>query len=98
MEDEDTSALPALPVQERLLDLYFTHVHPSFPVLHKQAFLESFKAGYVYRSPLNTPNAYSFISEPNLQHHFQMSMFPIRLPSLDVPDEYRMSFSSPCFQ
>lgn len=36
--------LPARDVQEQLLDLYFTHVHPYLPVVHKEQFWEDFRA------------------------------------------------------
>jgi hypothetical protein len=39
--------LPMRDEQERLLELYFTHVQPSFPVIHKKAFWELWKNGYV---------------------------------------------------
>ncbi|KAL5497945.1 LCB2 [Sanghuangporus vaninii] len=35
--------LPPRDVQEHLLQLYFTHVHPFLPVVHKQAFLREFR-------------------------------------------------------
>ncbi|EJD05321.1 uncharacterized protein FOMMEDRAFT_131881 [Fomitiporia mediterranea MF3/22] len=35
--------LPARDVQEHLLELYFTHVHPFLPIVHKQTFLRDFK-------------------------------------------------------
>ncbi|KAF8240532.1 hypothetical protein L208DRAFT_1427978 [Tricholoma matsutake] len=45
-EDEQmTAQLPDPAVQEHLLDLYFTYVHPSFPVVHKRAFFEAIKNG-----------------------------------------------------
>jgi hypothetical protein len=44
---EYTSQLPEIADQEYLLELYFTSVHPSFPVIHKRAFLEIFRAGCV---------------------------------------------------
>jgi hypothetical protein len=37
--------LPDPAVQEHLLDLYFTFVHPSFPVVHKRAFFQAIKNG-----------------------------------------------------
>jgi hypothetical protein len=39
--------LPPRDEQERLLELYFTHVQPSFPVIHKKAFWELWRNGYV---------------------------------------------------
>ncbi|GLB40011.1 putative fungal specific transcription factor [Lyophyllum shimeji] len=44
-EDEYARRLPSQSVQEHLLGLYFEHVHPILPVVHKRAFLEAFKAG-----------------------------------------------------
>lgn len=38
-------SLPDAQSQEGLLELYFTYVHPSLPVLHKQAFLDDFRLG-----------------------------------------------------
>ncbi|KAH0591126.1 hypothetical protein H2248_001229 [Termitomyces sp. 'cryptogamus'] len=36
------SPLPEIHVQDRLLGLYFTYVHPMFPVLHKSRFLAQY--------------------------------------------------------
>jgi hypothetical protein len=38
--------LPPIEEQERLLNLYFTYVHPVFPVVHKSHFLAQFNARY----------------------------------------------------
>ncbi|KAL5478360.1 hypothetical protein ACEPAI_2544 [Sanghuangporus weigelae] len=38
--------LPPRDVQEHLLQLYFTHVHPFLPIVHKQAFLREFRQMY----------------------------------------------------
>lgn len=39
-EEEDASVqLPSRDMQAHLLRLYFTYVHPFFPVVHKQDFL-----------------------------------------------------------
>lgn len=35
--------LPSREIQEHLLELYWAHVHPILPVIHKQSFLEAFK-------------------------------------------------------
>lgn len=46
--DSDQLAAKYLPPrgeQERLLELYFTYVHPSFPVVHKKAFWEVWNNG-----------------------------------------------------
>jgi len=44
-EEDEMMQLPDPAVQEHLLDLYFTFVHPSFPVVHKRAFFEAMKNG-----------------------------------------------------
>jgi hypothetical protein len=41
--DEHLSKLPDPETQDHLLDLYFTYVHPSLPVVHKKAFLDIFR-------------------------------------------------------
>ena len=42
-EREARARLPPRDIQEHLLDLYFTHVHPFLPIVHKRTFLEDFK-------------------------------------------------------
>ncbi len=39
----DHGSLPPLRVQEYLLCVYFAFVHPFFPVIHKQQFIEEFE-------------------------------------------------------
>lgn len=34
--------LPDERMQDELINLYFTYVHPSFPVLHKSSFLQAY--------------------------------------------------------
>ena len=36
--------LPPSQVQDLLLDLYFTYVHPAFPVIHKSCFLAEYNS------------------------------------------------------
>lgn len=43
--DEHLSKLPDSETQEHLLELYFTYVHPSLPVIHKKTFFEVFRPG-----------------------------------------------------
>jgi hypothetical protein len=45
MDDDFRSQLPDASIQEHLVELYFTYVHPSFPVVHKTAFFDAFRAG-----------------------------------------------------
>lgn len=37
------SVMPDPALQEHLLEIYFTHVHSAFPILHKEAFMETFR-------------------------------------------------------
>ncbi|PFH48929.1 hypothetical protein AMATHDRAFT_195711 [Amanita thiersii Skay4041] len=61
-EDPDFMAqLPDPAVQERLLHLYFTHVHPSFPVIHKRAFFDAFKSNIGGETP-NSPESSDAVS------------------------------------
>lgn len=43
-----TPFLPEIHIQDRLLDLYFTYVHPMFPVLHKSGFLAQYNSQFVF--------------------------------------------------
>lgn len=45
IEEDSDFHLPDMPMQEHLLELYFTYVHPSLPIVHKQSFLEIFRNG-----------------------------------------------------
>jgi len=40
-------SLPPIDEQERLLRLYFAHVHPSFPVIHKDTFWDAWNNRFV---------------------------------------------------
>src|SRR5882762_2504692 len=42
--------MPPIEEQERLLRLYFTYVHPEFPVVHKALFLTQFNARYPFHT------------------------------------------------
>ncbi|KAG5219880.1 zinc cluster transcription factor [Salix suchowensis] len=41
-EDVDVR-LPPIEVQDRLIELYFTYIHPLFPVLHRKRFMEEYE-------------------------------------------------------
>lgn len=36
--------LPPIHIQDRLVELYFTYIHPAFPVIHKSRFLTEYNA------------------------------------------------------
>lgn len=49
--DEGPDATIELPPREeqlRLIDLYFTYIHPTLPVLHQECFRKSFDARFVF--------------------------------------------------
>lgn len=39
--------LPVKEIQEHMLNLYFTYVHPYLPIIHKQSFIAAFRDEYV---------------------------------------------------
>nr|GAT58093.1 predicted protein [Mycena chlorophos] len=43
--DGDEDGLPPREVQATLLERYFLHVHPTFPVVHKQSLMDAFSRG-----------------------------------------------------
>lgn len=50
LQEEHDVSMPPMHVQERLVDLYFTYMHPSLPMIHKAQFLADWRAirnGYV---------------------------------------------------
>jgi len=60
LQEEHDVAMPPMHVQERLVDLYFTYMHPSLPMIHKAQFLADWKVirnGYVNVAfpPLSSP-------------------------------------------
>jgi ligand-binding SRPBCC domain-containing protein len=42
-EYDSSAAFPDLVQQNHFLQLYWDHVHPIFPLIHKQAFVEAWK-------------------------------------------------------
>ncbi|KAF9463229.1 fungal-specific transcription factor domain-containing protein [Collybia nuda] len=50
-DDEFACQLPESSVQDHLLRLYFTYVHPSIPIVNKRAFFEAYKTGRAMDSP-----------------------------------------------
>ncbi|KAK0469332.1 fungal-specific transcription factor domain-containing protein [Desarmillaria tabescens] len=45
VQEKSSTDLPSPALQDHLLNLYFTYVHPSLPVIHKRSFQEAYKAG-----------------------------------------------------
>ena len=45
---QHSNLLPPQDTQDRLLELYFTNIHPTFPVLHKTRFLTEYNARFVF--------------------------------------------------
>lgn len=43
---QPTVDLPPQDTQDRLLELYFTNIHPTFPVIHKTQFFMEYNARF----------------------------------------------------
>lgn len=43
-EDNFQLELPPIHVQDHMIALYFTYIHPAFPVIHKTRFLTDYEA------------------------------------------------------
>lgn len=51
LKEEDIEVeLPPVVVQDHLIELYFTYIHPVFPVLHKRKFLTEYNARHSHFS------------------------------------------------
>ena len=63
---EDFAArLPDITTQELLVELYFTYVHPSLPIVHKTTFMEDFRKGHLSAdSPYSGESTYSDAASP----------------------------------
>lgn len=46
LEEDLDIELPPPQVQEHLLQLYFTYIHPGFPLIHKTRFLNEYNIRY----------------------------------------------------
>jgi hypothetical protein len=56
-EEQIEIHLPPYADQDRLLQLYFVYVHPSFPIIHKGKFLEEWQIQCVSRPYLHVYTA-----------------------------------------
>lgn len=96
-EDSLEIHLPDSSMQQHLLELYFTYVHASFPILHKSAFWESYKSMQKKDSPSSDGDGCEHESRTSrspftrLRHHASplllLSMFSIaaRYSALSSP-------------
>jgi hypothetical protein len=62
-EDMDIE-LPPVHVQEHLLQLYFTYIHPVFPVLHKTCFLTEYDTRYASITLIDRPLTFNVLEIP----------------------------------
>ncbi|THV03041.1 hypothetical protein K435DRAFT_775205 [Dendrothele bispora CBS 962.96] len=90
-EDEEiTSLLPPPELQEHLLDIYFTYVHPSFPVVHKRLFFDALRSGpptiYSDSPPMipqaQTPESDSLSTTSSSSSSSPYNRRPRRVPAL----------------
>ncbi|KAJ3793146.1 fungal-specific transcription factor domain-containing protein [Lentinula aff. detonsa] len=58
-EDDIAVELPPIDMQDHLIDLYFTYIHPVFPVIHKNRFLSGYAARKEGRTRENSPSSVS---------------------------------------
>ncbi|KAJ7786593.1 fungal-specific transcription factor domain-containing protein [Mycena metata] len=87
LEEDIAIELPPAHVQEHLLQLYFTYIHPVFPVLHKTRFSTEYNAS----SPTQSPADNGPKTKPEPAQKFSslllMAMFAIaaRFSDQDTP-------------
>ncbi|THH02019.1 hypothetical protein EW026_g775 [Hermanssonia centrifuga] len=77
-EEDWANCLPSLEMQEHLLELYFTYVHAQLPILHKKAFMDTFRKGNAASVTAHSP-----MSETSSTSGSQASVArPQRIPVL----------------
>lgn len=98
MDRDLSSVMPDLAAQEHLLDIYFTYVHPAFPVLHKEAFWDGYKA-HQNPSTADTPSPASdgqSSKSPSPFHRARRNISPLLLLSMfSIAERYSPSSSLP---
>ncbi|KAG2130112.1 fungal-specific transcription factor domain-containing protein [Suillus cothurnatus] len=98
MDRDLSSVMPDLAVQEHLLEIYFTYVHPAFPILHKEAFWEGYKA-LQNPSAADTPSPASDgqgSKSPSPFHRARRGISPLLLLSMfSIAERYSPSSSLP---
>ncbi|KAH9944251.1 fungal-specific transcription factor domain-containing protein [Epithele typhae] len=94
-EEEDVEVdMPAPDVQRYLLELYFTYVHPFFPVIHKQDFL--YQYGALSNHPLPATVTTTSLHRHPMQRPCKMlllSMFAIAARYSDRVDDHPLDES-----
>ncbi|KAG1743751.1 fungal-specific transcription factor domain-containing protein [Suillus paluster] len=98
MDRDLSNVMPDPAVQEHLLQIYFTYVHSTFPVLHKEAFWEAFKE-HQESSAANTPSPTSDgqgSKSPSPFHRARRHVSPLLLLSMfSIAERYSPSSSLP---
>ncbi|KAG1760291.1 fungal-specific transcription factor domain-containing protein [Suillus occidentalis] len=98
MDRDLSSIMPDLAAQEHLLDIYFTYVHSAFPVLHKEAFWDGYKA-HQNPSTADTPSPASdghSSKSPSPFHRARRNISPLLLLSMfSIAERYSPSSSLP---
>ncbi|KAG7451574.1 uncharacterized protein BT62DRAFT_942573 [Guyanagaster necrorhizus] len=99
VQEKLSTDLPSSALQDHLLDLYFTYVHPSLPVIHKRSFQEAYKAGpdtppseSGARSPSGSPFNRRSRHVPNL---LLLVMFSLAARYADDPSNPMLPSDSP---
>ncbi|KAL0946295.1 hypothetical protein HGRIS_012543 [Hohenbuehelia grisea] len=101
-EDLHAHKLPDPEVQEHLLELYFTYVHPSFPIIHKKTFFEAYTAGSLPTDPSSHPSqgesSSSRAHSTSRHHNRRRRMSPLLILAMyAVASRYSTHSSTPPF-
>lgn len=98
MDRDLSSVMPDLAVQQHLLEIYFTYVHSAFPVLHKEAFWDGYKA-LQNPSAVDSPSPASDgqgSKSPSPFHRARRNISPLLLLSMfSIAERYSPSSSLP---
>lgn len=85
-EEDFGISMPDQNMQDHLMDLYWTHVHPALPILHKQLFLESLQRGCAFSPHCHFPFSVSndTVVPPLIRPILEAPKLPVR-PTPVVP-------------
>ncbi|KAF5368636.1 hypothetical protein D9758_002174 [Tetrapyrgos nigripes] len=78
-EDDIPVEMPPIHVQDHLVDLYFTYIHPVFPVIHKSRFLSEYNSRKLQggRTPSSTSSSPKPESSQKVTNLLLLTMFAI---------------------
>lgn len=91
VEEEVEVNMPSYDLQDKMLDLYFTYIHPIFPAIHKGRFLSEYNARKSGTSSKGSPSDHSTGGSPKPESSQKvndlllLSVFAITARFLDEP-------------